>query len=441
MPLASTPAGLELDPRLLDVVMTDVEFVLYYGDQPLTTPGGRPISHPAPRLLQHIQRELILSPRLEPGHLDAYGIFSVQKDLIEGDPVASWPPEAMFYRDPMVTRLSASAGNPPSCRSTFDPDRLDEDGRGLALLVTGLSGVLGSVHQFFQDHSKGQVRLGPEALDTCLDIVRRVWAELPPERRAAALLAGLVNRAGLLLPLLLVTGAVTPSEYAHTLFNFHPPRPNGETPEEPEPVRTLSERIGVRVVRPDWANPRAGFNRLHGQASALVEYLACCSNSETATGLREMIASGEGYDVEFKSTLRWNLKAGKKDASVEHASLKTIAAFLNSSGGTLLIGVRDDGSAEGIETDDFPDEDKFGLHFWNLVKSSLGPEMAPFIRTDFEKLDGRTVYRVRCARGPRPAFLRQKGFDEAFYIRVGPSSAKLGIAEALEYIGRRFQGG
>ena len=174
----------------------------------------------------------------------------------------------------------------------------------------------------------------------------------------------------------------------------------------------------------------------------MLEYLACFAEAAPVrAALRDLIAQGEGYDLEFKSTLRWNLRAGKKDPAIEHAALKTVTAFLNSSGGTLLLGVRDDGSAEGIERDGFAVEDKFALHFWNLVKSSLGSEMSPFIRTAFEKLDGRTVCRVACAPSPRPVFLRQKGFEEAFYIRVGPGSAKLGIAEALQYIGQHFQSG
>ena len=63
----------------------------------------------------------------------------------------------------------------------------------------------------------------------------------------------------------------------------------------------------------------------------------------------ELIKRGESKTLEFKATLRWNLRENRQDDSVvTHAALKTIAAFLNTEGGDLLIGVADDGSIVGI---------------------------------------------------------------------------------------------
>ena len=59
----------------------------------------------------------------------------------------------------------------------------------------------------------------------------------------------------------------------------------------------------------------------------------------------ELIATGESDDVEFKSTLRTNLHTGQIDDKMQSAVLKSIAGFLNAKGGTLLIGVADDGEA------------------------------------------------------------------------------------------------
>ena len=49
-----------------------------------------------------------------------------------------------------------------------------------------------------------------------------------------------------------------------------------------------------------------------------------------------------------------------------------LAAFLNSKGGTLLIGVGDGGEVIGLENDKFQNEDKFALHLDNLIKDQLG---------------------------------------------------------------------
>ena len=62
----------------------------------------------------------------------------------------------------------------------------------------------------------------------------------------------------------------------------------------------------------------------------------------------------------------------KDDKGVTQAVLKTIAAFLNTDGGDLLIGVSDDGSVVGIERDQFDNNDKFMLHLSQVVRNGLG---------------------------------------------------------------------
>ena len=155
--------------------------------------------------------------------------------------------------------------------------------------------------------------------------------------------------------------------------------------------------------------------------------------------LTDLLKQGESVRLEFKSTFRWDIKSGKTNSAVERASLKTIAGFLNSSGGTLLIGVRDDGSIEGIESDRFANEDKFLLHLWTLIRTSLGRDVSPYIQTLIEKQDNKTVCLVTCTKSPQPVFLRQPGFEEEFFIRVGPSSNALDISEALRYISLNFR--
>ena len=68
----------------------------------------------------------------------------------------------------------------------------------------------------------------------------------------------------------------------------------------------------------------------------------------------ELTTGGETEGVEFKSTLRTNLHTGQPDEKMQMAALKTIAAFLNAGGGTLLIGVADDGSVQAWRSTVFP---------------------------------------------------------------------------------------
>jgi len=152
----------------------------------------------------------------------------------------------------------------------------------------------------------------------------------------------------------------------------------------------------------------------------------------------KLIKKGESGILEFKSTLRTNLFTKEKDSKIEHSVLKTIAAFLNSGGGTLIIGVSDKKNVLGIEKDNFPDNDKFTLHFTNLFKKRIGKKYLPLINFDIIPIKKRNILKINCLKSKKPIFLKI-GEDEEFYIRAGPSSAKLSGSNLVEYIEHRFK--
>ena len=141
--------------------------------------------------------------------------------------------------------------------------------------------------------------------------------------------------------------------------------------------------------------------------------------------------------MEFKSTLRWNLKANLADAKLEHSTLKTIVAFLNTDGGTILVGVDDEGNVLGIEADQFANEDKYMLHFVNLVNDKIGKQYSDYIRWELKEVGDKKVLRIDCSRSPSPVFLKVSGQEE-FYIRTGPSTVQLSTSEVLEYSRKHF---
>jgi len=155
--------------------------------------------------------------------------------------------------------------------------------------------------------------------------------------------------------------------------------------------------------------------------------------------VRGLIDAGEGDRVEFKSTLRWSLKNDQADRGVEMAWLKTIAAFLNSDGGTLLIGVADDHEVLGHEIDAFQNEDKYLLHVNNRIQQHIGLSHAPSIRYALVPIDGKKVLVVDCTKAPEPVFLVQ-GKEESYYIRVGPGTRKLTMSQMLAHVGQRRKG-
>ena len=115
-----------------------------------------------------------------------------------------------------------------------------------------------------------------------------------------------------------------------------------------------------------------------------------------AVDLIDMIRGGESDVVEFKSTLRTNLHTNKTDKKMEHAVLKTLAGFLNADGGTLVIGVSDDGAPVGTDADNFSSPDKMSLHLTSIVNSQLGPNAMTLIHTSFDDFDDRRVFVVNC---------------------------------------------
>ncbi len=150
-----------------------------------------------------------------------------------------------------------------------------------------------------------------------------------------------------------------------------------------------------------------------------------------------MVEDGESKTIEFKSTMRKNLHTGENDPRMEMGVLKTIVAFLNSSGGSLVIGVADDGRGIGIEEDHFPNEDKFALHLDNIVRSRLGSHVMLYLHPRFEDYEGVRVMVVDCQPAKNAVYLKD-GTVERFFVRSAASSVELTGSQMNEYIKQRF---
>jgi hypothetical protein len=159
---------------------------------------------------------------------------------------------------------------------------------------------------------------------------------------------------------------------------------------------------------------------------------------------RDLITQGEGERVELKATARWNTKTGAKDARMEDEILVTVAGFLNAAGGTLLIGVEDDGTIHGL-ADDYavvPRQDRDGFELWlrTLLGERLGRAVTADVGVAFEAIEGQDVCRVDVAPAARPVFLGAGGGARAadFHLRVGNATRRLLTDEVLDYQRRRW---
>jgi hypothetical protein len=73
--------------------------------------------------------------------------------------------------------------------------------------------------------------------------------------------------------------------------------------------------------------------------------------SSGASDVVTLIAAGEGDVLELKETARFNVRTGQPDKEMQKALVKTVAAFFNSQGGMLIVGVNDAGLPVGLDRD------------------------------------------------------------------------------------------
>jgi hypothetical protein len=152
-----------------------------------------------------------------------------------------------------------------------------------------------------------------------------------------------------------------------------------------------------------------------------------------------LLQQGESSTVEFKSTARWNLKDGKKDRDMEEEILKTIAAFLNSKGGILLIGVADDSSIVGLDPDYESWSEKCnrdGYERWlmnDLLLRDLGKVIIPYLTITFHTAYQKDICKMVVTPASEPVYVEivdksnpaKKAKKETFFIRPGNSTHKL----------------
>jgi len=156
----------------------------------------------------------------------------------------------------------------------------------------------------------------------------------------------------------------------------------------------------------------------------------------------KLIKCGESQTVEFKETLEYDVKQNQHNPNLNKECLRTIAAFLNTDGGTLLIGIKDNGEVTGIERDledvQRKNQDGFELKLRNLIRSRFAPPPLGKVKIDFEKLERQTVCRIDVS----PLNLNQiSHLDSEVYIRDGNMTVKLTGRDLTEWIQQRSQAG
>jgi Putative DNA-binding domain len=158
-----------------------------------------------------------------------------------------------------------------------------------------------------------------------------------------------------------------------------------------------------------------------------------------ATSTTELIAAGESLNVEFKSSARWSYKGQVKDPKLEHVIVKTIAGLMNAEGGTLFIGVADNGKALGLEADyrtlGKPNRDGYELFLTQLLDANLSGAALALARISLSEIDGQDVCRIDVAASAQPVFARPVNGRQhtEFWARIGNSTRQLVGTDMAQY--------
>lgn len=160
------------------------------------------------------------------------------------------------------------------------------------------------------------------------------------------------------------------------------------------------------------------------------------SIAEEAPDIEKLLSGDEHEHLEFKSSLRFDTKNGKVNHDLEKSAMKTVAAFLNTQGGHLVIGVDNARNILGLKQDyktiQVQNSDGLENHFTQVFNNMIGPEFRHFIKLYFHKVGESEVCVVRVAPSARPAYLKN-GNEEHFYVRTGNISTPLKLSEVESY--------
>lgn len=181
-----------------------------------------------------------------------------------------------------------------------------------------------------------------------------------------------------------------------------------------------------------------------GTANQIEKWVADLLNLTPGSEIKpanELIAEGEGQFVEFKSSILWDYRQETMNKNLSVPIIKNVAAFMNTAGGTLLVGIDDEGNILGLDADygvmKKPNPDGFELIFNNAFSKMIGAEFRQFVRLSFPEIEGKTICLIAVQPSTSPVYFSNQG-KEQFYIRAGNASQPLSVSKATAYIQDRF---
>lgn len=172
------------------------------------------------------------------------------------------------------------------------------------------------------------------------------------------------------------------------------------------------------------------------------------SRQNTDKHASELVHLGENTHLEFKSSFRYDYQLNVVNKELEGVIAKSIAAFSNGSGGTLLIGVDDEGNILGLEKDIQTLKRKDLDFFENTLRTFLNKNFGVAFVTQnleikFPVIDQKVICRINIKASSEPIFVeiaKNSNKTERFYLRSGNTSQEItSLSEMNNYIKDRFK--
>ena len=186
---------------------------------------------------------------------------------------------------------------------------------------------------------------------------------------------------------------------------------------------------------------RAGYEELL-QSHVLVPYII---GSEKLPTVSDLLRQMETHRVEFKQTARVPVENDVPERVVNEGVVKSVSAFLNSEGGTLGIGITDDGDIVGIQPDlDYKNQDLDGYQNWLgglLVQNIGGGAIGAHVRLRVEPAGGQLVVLIDVSPSLSPVYAKTTKGDQCFFVRIGNATRMLEGPEIQRYIAGRWPSG
>lgn len=157
--------------------------------------------------------------------------------------------------------------------------------------------------------------------------------------------------------------------------------------------------------------------------------------------VEDLLEAMETDRVEFKSSAYYSYIPDVPERVIWESVLKTVAGFLNAGGGTLAIGIADDGEILGIQPDldkKNMDGDRYVNSLTNVIQQSLGPLASTMAKIKLEDVEGVQVALVHVTPSPEPIFAKVDKRDQAFFVRVNNSTRILDGDDLVGYVNQRF---